>query len=65
MARELKPCPFCGCTDIEINDVSRGVPWIPGGMVMVGCPNCGVWNETFSSGEEEKAAEWWNERCEK
>mgnify|MGYP002521978177 CR=1 FL=1 len=60
---KLKPCPFCGGHNIEINDVSEGYPWIPEGIVEVGCPDCGIWNQCFSRGEEEKAAEFWNRRA--
>ena len=58
----LRRCPFCGSDWIEISDVSKGVPWVPGGMVRVQCVDCGCCNETFSAGEEDKAAEWWNGR---
>lgn len=62
---KLKPCPFCGGTDIEINDISEGYPWIEEGIVEVGCPDCGFWNQTFKKGEEELAAETWNRRAER
>ena len=53
----LKPCPFCGGTDAEVDahkTFTGDVFW------SVGCPDCGVWNECASSKEE--AVALWNRR---
>ena len=60
---DLKPCPFCGGTNIEINGISKGCPWILEGLVAVGSTDCGLWNQTFDKGQESEAAEGWNRRA--
>lgn len=49
---ELKPCPFCGCTDIRLIDVFGG-----GGMVR--CANC---EAEMHSLDIDMAFKKWNRR---
>lgn len=59
MSEKLKPCPFCGSDDLEIN----GSP----AMFWVTCNKCNCEGPYFTNRGEvmrskNKAAEWWNER---
>lgn len=54
-----KHCPFCGCTDAEVIDVSNGYPWVNHPVWEVGCPTCGFWVQGES---EEEVTEAWNRR---
>ena len=59
MKVELKPCPFCGGTDIESYEVNPG--WTDP-YWRIGCPDCGVWFE-IAGWKEQDAAEAWNRRA--
>ena len=52
MNEELKPCPFCGCKDVFIDDTNCEVE----------CMNCGA--KSFDS-ETEDAIDAWNRQAEK
>lgn len=53
---ELRPCPFCGGTDIHI--VENG----PDGFSIT-CKDCNVWvDNIFEDMTEEQAIEQWNKR---
>jgi Lar family restriction alleviation protein len=49
MTEELKPCPFCGGTDVEAID-QQGVAWVL-------CKSCSV-DGPFGSTAEEATAVW-------
>ncbi|WP_394357654.1 Lar family restriction alleviation protein [Morganella morganii] len=52
---ELKPCPFCGCTDITIHcPSSHGLT-----LYGVACDGCGVRMKRFNETESVNA---WNRR---
>lgn len=53
----LKPCPFCGGTDVEINHITPG--WTDD-YWRVGCPDCGAWIECQT---EDEARDGWNRRA--
>ncbi len=60
---ELKPCPFCGNTEIEIQhchtpsvDPAGREPYFP-----IGCHECGAWIDGSST--ESEAIEAWNKRA--
>ena len=60
---ELKSCPFCGNTEIEIQhchtssvDPAKREPYFP-----IGCPECGAW--IGSERTEEEAITAWNSRA--
>lgn len=55
---ELKPCPFCGSSEIALQQEYGHLP-----MFFVGCDNCGA-SASYTETEEE-AIEAWNERKEK
>lgn len=56
---ELKPCPFCGGTDIRIVGVG------PDGFSIT-CKDCNVWvDNIFEDMTEEQAIELWNMRVKK
>lgn len=52
---ELKPCPFCGCTDIMVWRISHIGPY------SARCPNCITYGPQRRSEEEATAA--WNRRA--
>lgn len=55
---KLKPCPFCGGTDINCNHFELWTDdWWD-----VGCPNCEMWARDESKDEAIAA---WNRRVEK
>ena len=55
---ELKPCPFCGGTDIESYQVK---PSWTNPYWRIGCPNCGRYFVAADCTEEE-AIKAWNRR---
>ena len=60
---KCKPCPFCGCVDVEI-DLSNG--WACT-FYFVGCPDCGTRGPRIKQGYGEsygrnKAIIRWNDR---
>lgn len=61
MYKKLKPCPFCGGTDIE--SFQTKADWQDYTIWHIGCPDCGAWFETANWTEEE-AVEAWNSRRE-
>ena len=54
MKNELKPCPFCGSTEIKVDDDQ--------GFYFVYCDQCVC--ETAKYVTEDKAIEAWNRRAE-
>ena len=58
MSDLLKPCPFCGGTDIESYQVT---PTWTGPYWRIGCPDCGAWFE-MANWTEKEAVEAWNRR---
>lgn len=57
---KLKPCPFCGGTDINCDHIE---PSWTDDYWEIGCPDCGTWNSCNKSKDEAIAA--WNRRVEK
>jgi len=58
MTEELKPCPFCGSTDLVVRELYAGEYPSP---VVVKCYNCGACGPT---GDYESPAERaWNSRA--
>ena len=55
---ELKPCPFCGGTRIEVYDYDYGITETIG----VRCKDCGAHIENMFESDEE-AVEAWNRRA--
>lgn len=57
---ELKPCPFCGCTDIDVVSghvrFNEGFTW---NHNMVRCKKC---NGMVLVGRSESAVDVWNKR---
>lgn len=53
MDQELKPCPFCGGTDLDLVDIGEG-------FTAIACNTCDAFGP-MGPGEEGAAAEW-NER---
>ena len=56
---KLKPCPFCGGTDIESYQIK---PSWTNPYWRIGCPDCGAWFEVADWTEEE-AINAWNTRA--
>ena len=54
MQNELKPCPFCGSTNIDITEYAAV-------MVFVQCDDCGATFPHFDGKEEAVSA--WNRRA--
>ena len=55
---ELKPCPFCGSTDVHI--LNHGTQ----GEHSITCKDCNVWvDHMFDAMSEEEAIELWNRRA--
>ena len=55
---ELKPCPFCGSTDVHLieNDCGKS-------EVSITCKDCNVWvDHMFDAMTKEQAIELWNRR---
>lgn len=50
---ELKPCPFCGCEEIEVGYDIHGAFWCY-------CPAC--WSRTGTYDQDTLAVEAWNRR---
>lgn len=55
---ELKPCPFCGSTNISMWVTDRGEPF--GALYYFECQNCGV--KTEPDDDEIDATFAWNRR---
>lgn len=51
---EMKPCPFCGCSDIKCVYDDQFEVWF------INCPTCNVWATNEDS--EEELTETWNRR---
>jgi Lar family restriction alleviation protein len=58
MTETLKPCPFCGGTDIDTHFSLDGA-----GNVTTGCMDCGASGPETATPDEEKGAEAWNRRA--
>lgn len=55
---ELKPCPFCGSTDIHLVENDRGKS-----EVSITCKDCNVWvDHMFYAMTREQAIKLWNRR---
>ena len=55
---ELKPCPFCGSTDVHLIENDRGKS-----EVSITCKDCNVWvDHMFDAMTREQAIELWNRR---
>lgn len=54
----LKPCPFCGSTDVHLIENDRGKS-----EVSITCKDCNVWvDHMFDAMSKEEAIELWNRR---
>ena len=52
---ELKPCPFCGSTDVQLIEYRS--------EVTITCKDCNVWvDHMFDAMTKEQAIELWNRR---
>lgn len=54
-AADIKPCPFCGSSNIEVKQTNPQAIWF-------GCEDCGA--ETSSEDHIDRALELWNQRAE-
>ena len=55
---ELKPCPFCGSTDVHLVDNDPGKS-----EVSITCKDCNVWvDHMFDAMSREEAIALWNRR---
>lgn len=55
----LKPCPFCGSTDVHLIENDRGRS-----EVSITCKDCNVWvDHMFDAMTREQAIELWNRRA--
>jgi len=61
MSQELKPCPFCGGTEIfiEPDEVGSGGQWVS--PIHVGCAQCKAEQQ---ADDEASAIDAWNRRAE-
>lgn len=58
---ELKPCPFCGCTRIEVYpNPNNELRYYGIEQYKVSCVNCAA---QLYRGEKEEAIEAWNRRA--
>lgn len=56
--RELKPCPFCGSTDVHLIEDDPGKS-----EVSITCKDCNVWvDHMFEAMSRDEAIELWNRR---
>lgn len=54
----LKPCPFCGSTDVHLVENDRGKS-----EISITCKDCNVWaDHMFDALSKEQAIELWNRR---
>lgn len=54
----LKPCPFCGSTDVHLVENDRGKS-----EVSITCKDCNVWvDHMFDAMSRDEAIELWNRR---
>ena len=54
----LKPCPFCGSTDVHLIENDHGKS-----EVSITCKDCNVWvDHMFDAMSREEAIELWNRR---
>lgn len=54
----LKPCPFCGSTDVHLVENDRGKS-----EVSITCKDCNVWvDHMFDAMSKEEAIALWNRR---
>lgn len=64
---ELKPCPFCGCTDIQYLISGHFQPWGGGAGIRLwyhcSCYECGAEIDTGSCHTLKEAAREWNRRA--
>ncbi len=63
---ELKPCPFCGCTDIQYLISGHFQPWGDAGIRLwyhCSCYECGAEIDTGSCHTLKEAAREWNRRA--
>ena len=58
MSEELKPCPFCGTSELLGFEPSH-----EGGWTVVKCRKCGCSGSTGRSTSEPEAVAWWNRRA--
>lgn len=58
MSEELKPCPFCGTSDLLGFEPSP-----EGGWTVVKCRKCGASGSTGRASSEQEATAWWNRRA--
>lgn len=58
MSEELKPCPFCGSSELLGFETSH-----EGGWTIVKCRKCGCSGSTGLSTSEQEAAAFWNRRA--
>jgi Lar family restriction alleviation protein len=58
MDPELKPCPFCGSTDVHLIENGYGKS-----EVSITCKDCNVWvDHMFDAMSKEEAIALWNRR---
>ena len=56
---KLKPCPFCGSTDVHLIENDRGKS-----EVSITCKDCNVWvDHMFDAMSREEAIALWNRRA--
>lgn len=54
----MKPCPFCGSTDVHLIEYDRV------GAVSITCKDCNVWvDHMFDAMSKEEAIRLWNMRA--
>ena len=59
---ELKPCPFCGGTNIQIESNGIGDYYCVCGDIDGAYPGCGARTDDFKCEGKEYAAKRWNQR---
>ena len=55
MTEELKPCPFCGCEEVEYCNTNEFSYWFR-------CVDCGTDSGTYNTNSKEEAVAFWNTR---
>jgi Lar family restriction alleviation protein len=58
---EIKPCPFCGCTDIDYFETDYGQADDPY-FYVISCTDCNA-NVFADGGELDDAIKLWNRRA--
>lgn len=57
--RQLRPCPFCGSTDVHLIENDSGKS-----EVSITCKDCNVWvDHMFDAMSRDEAIELWNRRA--